>query len=225
MTTSQIAIYICSILSFVPAIVLHEVAHGFAAYKLGDQTAKSMGRLSLNPLKHIDPFGTVILPLALMILNMPVFGFAKPVPYNPHNFKNKQLGDFIVGMAGPLANLAQALLGSAIMYALSATSIVAVRYDFFFYFYYYFLPQFILINLYLMFFNLIPIPPLDGSSIIALFIPTKHLGRWYSIQTYAMPILMIVLIVFPYIFNVSPFSWYLNVTAYNLGTLLIPGLS
>ena len=199
MTTSQIAIYICSILSFVPAIVLHEVAHGFAAYKLGDQTAKSMGRLSLNPLKHIDPFGTVILPLALMILNMPVFGFAKPVPYNPHNFKNKQLGDFIVGMAGPLANLAQALFGSAIMYALSATSIVAVRYDFFFYFYYYFLPQFILINLYLMFFNLLPIPPLDGSSIIGFFLPEKYLPQYYRVQQYALPIFLIIIFFPPYI--------------------------
>lgn len=225
MTTNQIAIYICSILSFVPAIVLHEVAHGFAAYKLGDQTAKSMGRLSLNPLKHIDPFGTVILPLALMVLNMPVFGFAKPVPYNPRNFKNKQVGDFVVGMAGPLANLLQAFLGSAIMYALYSLFGLPLRYDFYFYVYYYFFPQFILINLYLMFFNLIPIPPLDGSSIIALFIPTKHLDKWYSIQAYAMPILMIILIAFPYVFNISPFSLYLDATAYNLGMLLIPGLS
>ena len=78
---------ICSILSFVPAIVCHEACHGFAAYKLGDPTAKRAGRLSFNPLKHIDPFGTVIMPLLLMAMNMPVFGYAKPVPYNPAYFR------------------------------------------------------------------------------------------------------------------------------------------
>ena len=102
---------ICSILSFVPAIVCHEACHGFAAYKLGDPTAKRAGRLSFNPLKHIDPFGTVIMPLLLMAMNMPVFGYAKPVPYNPAYFKDPRKGDLIVGLAGPAANLVLAVLG------------------------------------------------------------------------------------------------------------------
>ena len=80
---------ICAVLAFIPALVLHEVAHGFAAYKLGDPTAKSKGRLSLNPLKHVDPFGTVILPLCLLAMNMPMFGYAKPVPYNPAYFEDR----------------------------------------------------------------------------------------------------------------------------------------
>ena len=101
---------ICSVLSFIPALVLHEVAHGYAAYKLGDPTAKRSGRLSLNPLKHIDPFGTVILPLLLMVMGWPVFGYAKPVPYNPAYFKDPRKGDLIVGLAGPAANLAAAWL-------------------------------------------------------------------------------------------------------------------
>lgn len=91
---------ICSVLSFIPALVLHEVAHGYAAYKLGDPTAKRSGRLSLNPLKHIDPFGTVILPLLLMVMGWPVFGYAKPVPYNPRYFKDPRRDDVIVGLAG-----------------------------------------------------------------------------------------------------------------------------
>ena len=98
---SYIIYIVISVLCFVPAIVLHEVAHGFAAHKLGDPTAKSQGRLSLNPLKHVDPFGTVLMPLLLMAMGGPVFGYAKPVPYNPMYFKNLRKGEAIVGLAGP----------------------------------------------------------------------------------------------------------------------------
>ena len=110
--TTQLPYLICSILSFVPAIVLHEMAHGFAAWKLGDPTAKRAGRLSFNPLAHIDPFGTVIMPFLLMAMNMPVFGYAKPVPYNPAYFKDPRKGDLIVGLAGPAANLLLAVLAA-----------------------------------------------------------------------------------------------------------------
>lgn len=223
MNETTLVYYICSILSFIPAIVFHEVAHGWMAYRLGDPTARRQGRLSLNPLRHIDAFGTVILPAMLMILNMPIFGYAKPVPYNPAYFKNKQKGDFLVGMAGPLANLVLALIASVAMFAISPLKSDMAATTIGLYFYYYFLPQFIMVNLCLMFFNLIPIPPLDGSSIIALFIPTSKLDIWYKIQAYAMPILMIILIVMPYVFNVSPFSWYMNATAGNLANLLIAG--
>ena len=105
MASNELIYILCSVLSFVPALVLHEVAHGFAAWKLGDPTAKRSGRLSLNPLKHIDPFGTVLLPLMLMLMNMPVFGYAKPVPYNPRYFKDPRKGDVIVGLAGPAARV------------------------------------------------------------------------------------------------------------------------
>jgi Zn-dependent protease len=203
---SEIPYYICAILSFVPALVIHEVSHGFAAYKLGDPTAKRAGRLSLNPLKHIDPFGTVILPLLMMILNWPIFGYAKPVPYNPTYFKDPRKGDFITGIAGPLSNLCMALIACGIAWALQGVSLPTelVRNTVFQYFYFLFLPMFCLVNLYLMFFNLIPIPPLDGSSIIALFIPVRLLPKWYSIQHYAFPVLMIAIIVLPYVLNVNP---------------------
>ena len=107
----QVVYIVCSILAFIPAIVCHEFMHGFAAYKLGDNTAKQSGRLTLNPLKHIDPFGTIILPLLLAFMHAPVFGYAKPVPYNPNNFKDKRVGDVVVGLAGPAANLALAIIG------------------------------------------------------------------------------------------------------------------
>jgi Zn-dependent protease len=219
---TQIAYYICAILSFVPALVVHEASHGFAAYKLGDPTAKRAGRLSLNPLKHIDPFGTVVLPLMLMILNWPIFGYAKPVPYNPSYFKDARKGDFITGIAGPFSNLCMALIAAGIAWACSSNAVQWSSNTIFFYFYFMFLPLFCLINLYLMFFNLIPIPPLDGSSIIALFIPERLLPKWYAIQHYAFPIFMICVIVLPYVIGVNPFSWYLDITAGNLANLIFP---
>ena len=223
MDIDYLAYIICCILSFVPALTLHEVAHGFAAYKLGDPTAKSKGRLSLNPLKHIDPFGTVILPVMLMLLHWPIFGYAKPVPYNPSYFKDPRKGDFITGIAGPLANLAMAAVAAIVAWALWGIAPGLVQHNqFFAYFYTMFLPLFALINLYLMFFNLLPIPPLDGSSIFAILLPAKYLPKYYQIQQYAFPIFMIAVVVLPYVFNFNPFSWYLGITAGNLGNLMFP---
>lgn len=219
---STAAYYICAILSFVPALVLHEVAHGFAAYKLGDPTAKSMGRLSLNPLKHVDPFGTVALPLLLMVANMPIFGYAKPVPYNPSYFKDPRRGDAITGLAGPAANLAMALAAAGVAWALWPARQAIVATELGQWLYLMFLPMFALVNLYLMFFNLIPIPPLDGSSIVALLIPERQLPKWYSIQHYAFPIFMICIVALPYIIGFNPFSWYLQATAGNLANVLFP---
>lgn len=223
----DIAYIICSLLCFIPAIVLHEVSHGFAAYKLGDPTAKSMGRLSLNPIKHIDPFGTVIMPLLLMVMGWPVFGYAKPVPYNPMYFKDKRRGDLIVGLAGPAANLVLALIGAGITWALwplvtGSNGQAMLSNTFFHYFYLLFLPMFVLINLYLMFFNLLPIPPLDGSSIFAFILPERFLPQYYRIQQYALPVFMIVVLVLPYVLNVNPIGVYLDVTAGNIANLLMP---
>ena len=215
---------ICAVLAFVPALVLHEAAHALAAYKLGDPTAKSRGRLSLNPAKHIDPFGTVILPLCLMAMNMPVFGYAKPVPYNPAYFEDPRTGDMVVGFAGPAANLLQALVGAALAAALwFALPIVqlASASDFAYYAYFVFLPTYVMTNLCLLFFNIIPIPPLDGSSILMFFLPKKHLRTYYKVQQYAMPILLAVLVLVPAILpQLNIIGWYMDVTAGNLFNLL-----
>ena len=195
---------ICSILSFVPAIVCHEACHGFAAYKLGDPTAKRAGRLSFNPLKHIDPFGTVIMPLLLMAMNMPVFGYAKPVPYNPAYFKDPRKGDLIVGLAGPAANLVLAVLG-AVVYTLVMLVLpvsALAQNDVFYYFLTLFLPMFSLINLYLMFLNLLPIP------------------QYYKVQRYAMPVFLIVVLLVPYVLHFNPIGIYLDATAGNVFDLL-----
>lgn len=203
--------------SFVPAIMFHEVAHGFMAWKLGDPTARSRGRLSLNPLKHIDPFGTVLLPLMLILSGMPAFGYAKPVPYNPRYFKDVRKGEVLTGFAGPAANLVLGLLGALLgnialnFYGLNPDVMSWVM-TFFYYF--------TLVNFSLMFFNILPIPPLDGSSIIAPLLPPKALPKYYSIQRYALPIFMVVIIVLPMLIGFNPIGIYMQYTAYGLTNLL-----
>lgn len=215
---------ICAILAFIPALVLHEVAHGFAAYKLGDPTAKSKGRLSLNPLKHVDPFGTVILPLCLLAMNMPMFGYAKPVPYNPAYFEDPRKGDLVVGLAGPLANLVQAVAGAAVAaalyFALPAGQLLVTS-TLFYYVFLVFLPFYVMTNLCLLFFNILPIPPLDGSSIWAFFLPRKYMHIYYKIQQYAMLILIVLLVLLPAMLpQLNIIGWYMDVTAGNLFSLL-----
>jgi Zn-dependent protease len=209
-----------SIICFVPAIVIHEVAHGFVANRLGDPTARSQGRLSLNPLKHVDPFGTVLLPLLLMIAGGPVFGYAKPVPYNPGYFKDIRKGELMTGLAGPAANLIMGFIGAAggfaaMMFYRSAPDIL--------YWVYQICYVFTMINFCLMFFNLLPIPPLDGSSIIAVFLNDRQLSQYYRIQRYALPLLMILLIAVPYLLHFSPIGIYIDATAGNLTRLLFGG--
>ena len=225
----DIAYLVCSILCFIPAMVFHEVAHGFAAYKLGDPTAKNMGRLTANPLKHIDPFGTVIMPLMLMAVGLPVFGYAKPVPYNPFFFKDKRKGDLIVGLAGPAANLVMALLGALVYHLVvivmrsipQTTAAVILNSTIGYNFIFLLIPLFVYINLIFMFFNLIPIPPLDGSSVLAVWLPPKYMPQYYKVQQWALPIFMIVVIMLPQIISFNPIGWYLDITAGTLFELLL----
>lgn len=217
---SQIAYIIISVLCFVPAIVLHECGHGYMAYKLGDPTAKNAGRLTLNPLAHIDPIGTVVLPVIMMLMGGPVFGYAKPVPYNPMYFEDKRKGDLLVAVAGPAMNLILAIIACILawVYRLIFGELITTQIG---YYVVYFLMYFSLINLFLMFFNLIPIPPLDGSSIFVL-LPEKYLPTYYTVQRYAMPFFLILVFVIPYIFNVNPIGAYLNWAAGGVHDLLFP---
>lgn len=153
--------YLFVIVALIMSATFHEYMHGFAANQLGDPTAKNAGRLSLNPIKHLDLVGSVLIPFFLVIMHSPfLFGWAKPVPYNPNNLRDKKWGDAIVSVAGPLGNLILALLFAIVLRFISPVSPLTEL-----------IAQVILINLVLMIFNLMPIPPLDGSKILASFLP------------------------------------------------------
>ena len=144
------------------SMTLHEALHGFMAYWLGDDTAKHSGRLTLNPIKHIDPFMTIILPIILAISGAPIFGGAKPVPFNPTRLKWGEWGSALVALAGPLTNFILAFIGFAALVAVNppdgslASMIVSV---------------FVIVNLGFFVFNMIPIPPLDGSRVLYALAP------------------------------------------------------
>ena len=208
------------VLAFVPAIVIHECAHGFAAAKLGDPTARNAGRLSLNPLRHVDPFGTVLLP-GLLILSGAgfVFGYAKPVPYNPRYFKDVRKGEVIVGLAGPASNLLMSLVGAAIAWGsmrLFGLSQELALYT------WYFGCYFCSVNLCLAFFNLLPIPPLDGSSIVAPLLSDRALEVYYQVQRYGMFILMLFVFLPYFIPQLDVLGIYLQATAGSLANLMLP---
>ena len=156
-------IQIFSVIILILSATIHEYMHGFVANQLGDPTAKNAGRLTLNPIKHLDPVGSVFLPLILVVVNSPfLFGWAKPVPYNPNNLNDRKYGDAKVAIAGPLANLVMAVLFSLVFRFLDPSGMFAQL-----------VATIIIINLVLMIFNLIPIPPLDGSKVLACFLPSN----------------------------------------------------
>lgn len=180
-----------AILVLLFSIVLHEVMHGVAALYFGDKTAQKLGRLTLNPLPHIDPVGSILLPGVLLITSALtgaggfLFGWAKPVPVNPLNFDNIRLGEAVVAIAGVGANLALAVV-AAILFHLIGTSI--------------FFPHLanilsfaVSINLVLAFFNLLPIPPLDGSKLLATVLPPHLEIKYRSLERYGFLILLFIL--------------------------------
>jgi Zn-dependent protease len=153
------------VLILIYSIILHEISHGYVAYKLGDPTAKYEGRLTLNPVSHIDPFGTVLIPFLTFIFSGFIFGWAKPVPYNPNFLKDPKKDSILIAIAGPLTNILIAILFS-FFYALSlkfgSLSLFTEVFDYA-----------VRINLVLAFFNLLPFPPLDGSKIMLYFLPIE----------------------------------------------------
>jgi Zn-dependent protease len=151
------------------SIIIHEIAHGYVALLNGDPTARMLGRLTLNPIPHIDPVGSILLPLLLLISQSSfLIGWAKPVPVNPLNFRNFRWGEFAVSAAGPVSNLALAAIFSVLLrLGLENPGLTQLAY------------YGVSINIILALFNLIPIPPLDGSHILALVLP-RELARLYS---------------------------------------------
>ena len=159
LTSTDIIVFIVSILF---SMAIHESMHAFVSHSLGDTTAKDLGRLTLNPLKHIDLFTTLLLPLTLILLHVPPIFIAKPVPFNPNRVKFGEFGAALVGVAGPLTNLALAGLAALIL-RFAFTSVSATTFNVFL--------IFVEVNVALFIFNMIPIPPLDGSRLLYAFAP------------------------------------------------------
>ncbi len=178
--------FILTILILLMSVVIHEVSHGYSAYLMGDPTAKNAGRLTLNPLAHLDFMGSFIVPMMAYFSFGFAFGWAKPVPYNPYNLSNQKWGDAIVAIAGPASNLIIALIFGLIIRfnsLIGITNIVFLEAA----------QLVVLINLVLMVFNLIPIPPLDGSKILFTLIPYRYIEVRQALERYSLFLLLFVI--------------------------------
>lgn len=156
---------IALIIALIMSVVIHEMAHAYAANWLGDPTARLEGRLSPNPLVHLDPFMSVILPALLVFSGSPIlFGAAKPVPYNPYNFTNQRWGEAIVAVAGPASNIALAIIFASLIRVSEYVTVFSETFLTLAF-------QIVMLNIFLAIFNMVPIPPLDGSKILPKFLP------------------------------------------------------
>ena len=182
------------------AIVLHEIAHGWTARALGDPTAAEQNRLSLNPLRHVDPVGTIILPGILKLVGAPVFGWAKPVPVDKWRLRNPRFGMMAVAIAGPGMNLVLALLAAICMGLLVRPFVEGGQPSEGWVFVALNLQNFLLINIFLALFNLLPIPPFDGSHIVEGLLPERAAATYDRLRVFGFPLLFILLIGVPTLF-------------------------
>ena len=176
----------------IAAIILHEISHGLVAFVLGDDTAKQAGRLTLNPVPHIDPFGSIFLPVLGALTHLPVVGWAKPVPVNPARLRNGRRDLLLVSLAGPSSNFALAAVAAFVarsqFHSNGATFIVVTD-----------LPMRVLVpllfaevNLFLGLFNFLPIPPLDGAALVERVLPRDWLAGWYRFRPYGILVLFVL---------------------------------
>ena len=188
LTFTQILIVLVSILL---SMAIHEAMHAYVAHWLGDTTAEDLGRLTLNPLKHIDLFTTILLPILLILFNAPPFFAAKPVPFNPSRVKYGEYGAALIGIAGPLTNFALAALAAVIVRLFNANMSIDILNA---------LIIFIEVNVAFFVFNMIPFPPLDGSRLLYAFAPEPLQRVMYQIESAGfLSIIFFILIVFQFV--------------------------
>lgn len=191
--------FLVSLIVLIYSAILHEIAHGFVADRLGDPTARLLGRLTLNPLPHIDPFLSLVFPLILILSGSPViFGGAKPVPVDLFNLRDGRKDMALVALAGPVTNLILALIGTVLAHALQVDGFsLFFSNDIFSRT----LGAVISINISLAIFNLVPVPPLDGSKVFSLLLPEREANAYLSLGSFGMIILFILLVT-----PIGPFS-------------------
>lgn len=175
--------FIFQIVILLFSVVIHEVFHGAVAYALGDPTAKNEGRLTLNPISHLDFFGSIVLPIIMFISAGFIFGWAKPVPYNPYNLKNQKWGPALVGIAGPLSNFLIAIVFGLLIRFSGILNLPAAFLQIAFFIAF--------LNLILAVFNLVPIPPLDGSRVLFALLPVHSLEFQEALERYGIFLLLI----------------------------------
>jgi Zn-dependent protease len=184
------------LIPLVIAIVFHEVSHGLVANALGDPTAKRRGRLSLNPIKHVDPFGTVLLPMVLAVSGAPVFGWAKPVPVVSQRLRNPRYHMILVALAGPGMNLLLAVIAAILFAGVVAADPQGLVWVFIIQN----LVNFMVINVFLAIFNLIPLPPFDGGHVVEGLLPRRLAVHFAKLRRFGFPLLIVLLLVVPMLF-------------------------
>jgi Zn-dependent protease len=208
--TPDVNLAVFTVVVLIMSVIVHEVAHGYAAFMLGDSTAKRAGRLTLNPIAHIDLFGSIIIPAILVLSNAGIlFGWAKPVPYNPYNLRNQRWGEAIVGFAGVGTNLFLALLfafvtrlATADGYVLFASLAATIT----------------LVNLSLGLFNLIPVPPLDGYTVLRGIIPPRLslAFRDFEQRVYGNNVVTRLIVILVFVYFISTPFYYLIESVFKL---------
>ena len=178
------------------AIVLHEISHGWVANAFGDPTARRLGRLSLNPIRHVDPVGTIVLPLVLAVSGAPVFGWARPVPVVARRMRNPRFHMVLVALAGPGMNLLLALVTA---FALALLLWAGVGTSVAWLFLYLNLVNFLVINVFLAVFNMLPIPPFDGGHVVEGLLPRPLAFHYAKLRRFGFPLLIFLLVLLPLI--------------------------